>query len=207
MSGTDKSGESYREWNLFYWLRFLAQPVLSKGTIMNQKRLNLYRIDMKYIRNLAHADDHVMSISPQIHKETRPFIGIILICGSKKYCIPLSSPKEKHKTMKNDLDFTKIYDNNRIIGVLNFNNMIPVEDTYTTILNLRILPSDSPEERHYKKLAIKQLTFCQQNQDAIIKKANKLYTMVTSGKASIQLQKRCCNFLKLEKILEKQLSR
>ena len=42
--------------------------------IDEQKRLNLYLIDMKYIRNLAKTDDHVMSVSPQTGKETRPFV-------------------------------------------------------------------------------------------------------------------------------------
>ncbi|MCD7882393.1 MAG: type III toxin-antitoxin system ToxN/AbiQ family toxin [Lachnospiraceae bacterium] len=172
---------------------------------MEQKRLNLYLIDLKYIRNLAHADDHVMSVSPQINKETRPFVGIIVICGSKKYCVPLSSPKKKHQNMKNDLDFTKIYDGDKLIGVLNFNNMIPVEDTYIMALNLRILSSDTPPNRRYKKLAMKQLDYCQQHQDAIVRKANKLYTMITSGKASGLLKRRCCDYLKLEKVLEKQL--
>ena len=55
---------------------------------MEQKRLNLYLIDMKYIRNLAKADDHVMSVSPQVGKETRPFVGIVVVCESLKYCIP-----------------------------------------------------------------------------------------------------------------------
>ena len=93
---------------------------------MEQKRLNLYLIDTKYIRNLAQADDRVMSVSPQIEKETRPFVGIIIVCGEQKYCIPLSSPKPKHKSMKNDIDFMKIMDGEKLIGVLNFNNMVPV---------------------------------------------------------------------------------
>lgn len=77
---------------------------------MEQKRLNLYLIDMKYIRNLAKADDHVMSVSPQSGKETRPFVGIVVVCGTREYCVPLSSPKPKHKSMKNDVDFAKIMD-------------------------------------------------------------------------------------------------
>ena len=93
---------------------------------MKQQRLNLYLVDIKYIRDLARADDHVMSVSPQIGKSTRPFIGIIVICNDKQYCVPLSSPKPKHVTMKNDKDFTKIYDGERLIAVLNFNEMIPV---------------------------------------------------------------------------------
>ena len=75
---------------------------------MKQQRLSLYTIDLKYIRNLAKADDNVLSISPQVGKSTRPFIGIIVICDEKQYCVPLSSPKAKHKNMKNDVDFSKI---------------------------------------------------------------------------------------------------
>lgn len=62
---------------------------------MKQPRLSLYWVDMKYIRNLHHSDNNVMSVSPQIKKETRPFIGVIVICDDKQYCVPLSSPKEK----------------------------------------------------------------------------------------------------------------
>ena len=58
---------------------------------MKQKRLNLYWIDMKYIRELAHIDDNLMSVSPQVGKASRPFIGVIVICGEQQYCIPLSS--------------------------------------------------------------------------------------------------------------------
>lgn len=41
-----------------------------------------------------------------------------------EYFAPLSSPKEKHKRMKNTLDLIKI--KNGEYGVINFNNMIPV---------------------------------------------------------------------------------
>lgn len=41
---------------------------LLKGEWMKKDRFHLYHIDMKYIRDLAKADDNVMSISPQIGK-------------------------------------------------------------------------------------------------------------------------------------------
>lgn len=74
---------------------------------MKQSRLNLFTVNLKYIRNLSKADDHIFSISPQIGKNNRPFLGIIVICDNRQYCIPLSSPKTKHKSMNNDIDFTK----------------------------------------------------------------------------------------------------
>ena len=64
---------------------------------MKQKRLSFYQIDYKYVRDLANRDDIVRSVSPQIQKENRPFVGIIVVCDDKKYCVPLSSPKPKHE--------------------------------------------------------------------------------------------------------------
>ena len=74
---------------------------------MEQKRLRLYKLDMKYIRDLAKKDDNVHSVSPQVGKDNRPFVGIIIVCDNKKYCIPLSSPKPKHQKMKNDIELMK----------------------------------------------------------------------------------------------------
>lgn len=172
---------------------------------MKQERLRLYTIDMKYIRNLAHSDNNVMSVSPQIGKSTRPFVGIIVICEEKQYCVPLSSPKPKHHKMNNDSDFSKIYDGEKLIGVLNFNCMIPVSQQVIRPLDFRIQPHDDAESKHYKKMVAKQLTFCQKNQDAIIRKANKLYDLIVNGKASIRLTQRCCDYKKLETVLAKYL--
>ena len=97
--------------------------------------LNFYSADIKYIDKLHNADDKVMSISPQIGKQTRPFIGIIILLNGKKYCIPLTSTKKKFER-KSNIDFIKILDNRiidnngapKIIGILNINNMIPVNE-------------------------------------------------------------------------------
>lgn len=42
---------------------------------MKRERLNLYRIDMKYIRNLHNVDNRVSSVSPQIGKQHRIYVG------------------------------------------------------------------------------------------------------------------------------------
>lgn len=124
-------------------------------------------MDMNYIRDLHNADDKVQSVSPQIHKNNRPFVGVVVICEKHKYCIPLDHPKEKHYTMKND----------------------------------------SPPEKAYKILCSKELDWIQKNQDSIIKKANKLYRMASSGNINHNLRKRCLNFKKLEAVLEKRLTK
>jgi hypothetical protein len=88
-----------------------------------QRDFKLYKVDMKYIRNLHKIDDKVLSVSPQTGKENRAFIGIVMICGNHKYCIPLSSPKSKHQNMRNSMDFSKIEVDGKLLGVLNFNLM------------------------------------------------------------------------------------
>jgi protein AbiQ len=169
---------------------------------MKQPRLNLYTVNMKYIRNLSHVDSHVFSVSPQIGKSTRPFIGVIIICDDKQYCVPLSSPKPKHITMKNDIDFSKVFGSDgKLIGVLNFNNMIPVNASVITKIDLKIHAYDSISVKKYKNLTIDQLTFCQKNQDAIVRKANKLYRLITQNKANNMIKRRCCRYTELEKVL------
>lgn len=59
------------------------------------------------------------------------FSKIIYTC---KYFAPLSSPKPKHKRMKNMIDFFKIKDGE--LGAVNFNNMIPVTDKNYTLVDL-----------------------------------------------------------------------
>ena len=172
---------------------------------MEQKRLNLYTVNMKYIRNLHNqGDDRVFSVSPQMGKDSRPFVGIVVICGEKQYCIPLSSPKEKHKNMKNGVDFHRILDaDGKLIGVLDFNNMIPVREDVLMEVDLKIHPNDTREMKHYKNLMIDQLNFCRQNQDILNKKAEKLYKMVGRKNGSGPLKRRCLKWSKLEQILER----
>lgn len=176
---------------------------------MKKRRLHLYTLDVKYVRDLANADNRVMSVSPQQHKENRPFVGIIIIMKQHNYCIPMTSPKPKHNKMKNDLDFSKILDsNNHLIGALNFNNMIPVSNDVIQKLDIRPSSSDTPKERAYKELLNNQLDWCNDNIDNIIKKANKLYRLITqSPEKSFNLTRRCCDFKKLEAVLERRLAK
>ena len=171
------------------------------------ERLSIYLVDMKYIRDLANVDDRVRSVSPQINKQTRPFVGIVIINDNKQYCIPFSSPKPKHSKMKNNVDFTKMYDENgKMVGVLNFNSMIPVDKKVIAPLSLKIQKYDNAETIHYKEMVKNQLTWCQKHQDSIVAKANKLYKMITeTPEKNINLTRRCCDFKKLEQVLEKRL--
>lgn len=172
---------------------------------MSNDRLRLYRLDALYVQALQQVDHNVMSTSPAEGKDNRPFVGVVIPHGDLRYCIPLSSPKPKHRHMKADRDFSKIVDKNgKLIAVLNFNNMIPVTDVVLLDLDLTIHAGDASSIRAYKELMRDQLRWCNENRELIVRKARKLYQIVVEHPASARgLVKRCCDFKRLERVLEK----
>lgn len=163
-------------------------------------RLNFYNIDNVYNEYLRTFDSKVQDTSFTNKKNARPFIGILININGIDYVAPLASPKEKHKNMKNRQDFIKI--NNGLWGAINFNNMIPVNASLISKINMDILTTDEPQTRQYKELLRNQLTWCNSHSEKIIKTSNKLYSMIINNKCSPNLKQRCCNF----KLLEQKLS-
>lgn len=174
--------------------------------------IDLYYIDLKYIRSLSNVDDNVMSISPQRGKENRPFVGVIVLVNGEEYCIPLTSPKEKFRKKKSQVDFIKIFDessrdeNNqyKLIGVLNINNMIPVEATVIRKVDLVIHKNDSMEIKRSKILMQKQLAWCRANKEVINNRAQKVYDLVVNTpEKNKNLTKRANKYKELENKLRK----
>ena len=131
-------------------------------------------------------------------KSTRPFVGVVFELNGFNYYAPLTSPKPKHLHMKNRLDFLKI--NGGQWGALNFNNMLPVAAAELQKIELKIVETDSPAEIAYKNLLANQLSWCNSHRDIILKQAQKLYRLITEGKAWDGLADRCCNFALDEKL-------
>ena len=93
---------------------------------------------------------------------------------------------------------------NKLIGCLNFNNMLPVDDSVLLPIDMRVKNCDSAEEWAYKSLLNDQLDWCNDNFDVITIKAEKLYKIVTETPDKMKnLTRRCCDFKKLEHVLEK----
>ncbi|MCD7862958.1 MAG: type III toxin-antitoxin system ToxN/AbiQ family toxin [Lachnospiraceae bacterium] len=159
--------------------------------------LNLYRIDMKYIRNLHHIDDRIMSVSPQAGKDERPFLGVIILYNHMQYCVPLSRPKAKHKYMKNKIDFKKMEYDGELLGVLNFNLMIPVERAQLTPIDTIIRKHDVQIIQKRKALLQKELNWCNEHACDICNTANVLYRKYLSGE-KFSARTQCVNFSKLE---------
>ena len=142
---------------------------------MKQLTLEVYQIDMKYIRNLHNIDDRVLSVSPQVGKDERPFLGVIIICNEHKYCVPLSKPKKKHERMRDKIDFKKIVEDGKLIGVLNFNLMIPVEEAQIQRIDTKIHKHDNADVRRKKELLKKELDWCNAHIVDLVNTANVLY--------------------------------
>ena len=172
--------------------------------------LNLYFIDLKYIRDLSNADENVASQSPQIGKNNRVYIGVVLLINGQKYCIPLSSgTKSKYQHGKSEVDMIKIPDERKnengsfiTLSVLNINNMIPVYADVMTRVEIKIRKDDQPTAKARKELMQKELSWCRKNSDLIKRRVQKVYNLITlTPEKNRNLTRRCCNFKKLEEVM------
>ena len=155
--------------------------------------LKIVKVDSDYCDYLRKFDNKVSY--NKFEKELRPFIGILFQIDTCEYFAPLSSPKLKHKKMKNTVDFFKIKDGE--LGAVNFNNMIPVnENNYSLVdLNKETL---TVAELKYQKLLREQLDWLNANFKQVKNKSFKLYQLYISGKLPESIRERCCNFKLLE---------
>lgn len=168
------------------------------------KQLKLYQIDMKYVRDLHRADDRVESVSPQIGKDRRVFIGIVVVHHGQMYCIPLSHPKDKHKKMANNSEIQKIIVDEKLIGILNFNLMIPVREAQLIPIDLKIYTKDTSKVKAWKRLCAKELKWCRNPENEVIirDKARNLYHLCLMDNC-FKGKKRCLDFQKLEEVCDR----
>lgn len=72
-------------------------------------KLIFINIDQDYLKQLHDVCSEVF-YKPDKY-ENKPYIGVLINVHNKKYAIPLSSAKEKHKTWKNiDRDWFLIFE-------------------------------------------------------------------------------------------------
>jgi protein AbiQ len=147
----------------------LGQPSFFFYIGANMK-LKFYRVNSEYYDFLRQTDPCVPYI--QGNKTTRPFVGVVLKIEELNYFAPLTSPKPKHRKMKNQTDFLKI--NNGEWGSINFNNMIPVHSSCLTLVDIKIAITDNKDEIAYKNLLSNQLSWCNKNRVRILSHASKL---------------------------------
>ncbi len=157
------------------------------------RNLKIVRVDSKYCDYIRKFDNKVSYNKNE--KQLRPFIGILFEIDNCEYFAPLSSPKPKHNKMKSTIDFLKIKDGE--LGVVNFNNMIPVKENNYYLIDLN-KENLKEEELKYQKLLKQQLSWLNANYDQVKNKSFKLYQLYNSEKLPETIKARCCNFKLLE---------
>ena len=166
---------------------------------MNEKdKLYFITLTSNYLKYLGIYENKVSL------KANRPFIGIVFKVNNKDYFAPLSSPKEKHKRMKTNIDFFKIDKGN--LGIINFNNMIPVinNDLCRKKLDLEMLSKSlNTDDIKYFRLLKNQLEYCEKNKNIILAKAEKIYNIFTKNLEKLsesqkKMYRRVNNFKVLE---------
>lgn len=164
------------------------------------KQLHWYIVNKKYVKYLKAFDNKIENIDYQ--NNLKPFIGIIININNFNYYVPISSSKKKHYRMKEGIDFIKIKQENRILGVLNLNNMIPILDKYVQLLKYKEIEQyrlfkTEKEKRMYIALLNTELKIVNSKFEEIRKKAIKLYEEKINNPNS-RVSKRCYNFKFLE---------
>ena len=154
---------------------------------MNKHIIQLVMLDDNYISYLFNIDNHVMYNK----NHRRPYIGVLFEVKGQSYYAPLSSPKEKFFTMKNDIDFMRI-DGGKL-GAICFNNMIPTVKSAIYPINIA-----KTRNQQYKFLLLKQIEFFNDNEIAILHKATNLYKLYKQHRLPVRIKKRIVDFGKLE---------
>ena len=156
--------------------------------------MKFYHIKDTYIDFLRKYDEKV----PENKNESRPYVGIVLTIGDIEYYAPFSSPKPKHKKMRNTKDFRKI--GGGLYGAINFNNMIPVVKSALIYINIK-----SIDDVKYRSLLLNQYRSIVSDADKIKENASELYSLIQKDEAELsvyeqKIKSRCCNLSVLEKV-------
>lgn len=169
--------------------------------MVKDKKLQLYRVIPKYIdalRDEANGGDlRVYKVSEG--KEHRPFVGIITEFNGQKYCIPLTKYKPKFKVIPNGITIMKIEINGRIVGVIEFSRMIPVNDNVLRPLDLTFHKHDTVEQKQEKQLRCDESHWITEHSEEIISNAKNLYKKYVLGE-EFKRKVDCLNFPELEKV-------
>lgn len=149
------------------------------------QKIKIYEIKKEYIKYLSQYQSHIF-----YDEGTRKYIGILFELKGFKYFAPLSSFKQKHKKMKESVDFIKIKD----YAVININNMIPVPDGQYVLVDI-----NGTKDVHYKYLMQAESREINRQKNRILKNAQIVYNHKLRNDNSTALAKRTNDFIMLEK--------
>ncbi len=158
-------------------------------------KLNFYIVDDDYIEYLSGFDKHIAYNK----NEKRPYIGVVILVEGHYYFAPMFSPKQKHKTYKENLTFFKMTSikNKNELGIIRFSDMIPVPQDYVALLEVK------DKSYAYRRLLSEQYKCINmpENKQKIMEKTEKIYNIVTGnskGKTAKFYKSLSCDFKLLE---------
>ena len=134
-----------------------------------EEKLTFINIDQNYLEKLHDACSEVY-YKPSGY-ENKPYIGILINKNDRKYVIPLSSAKEKHKTWKNiDKERYLVYEISKkscmgqgdiwveveddevkhILSVMDIKKMIPIVDGVYSRVNINPEDADTDDVKNIR---------------------------------------------------------
>lgn len=156
------------------------------------RNIRIYEIKSEYVKYLGNYQKHIFSQSNG--KERRKYIGIVLEINDMKYFAPLSSYKDKHKKMRETVDFIKIKE----YAVINLNNMIPVPADQIIELDI-----NKEKDLSYRYLLQAESREVNRQKSRIRKNAEIVYSHKLHNGNMTALAKRTNDFVLLEKLYKK----
>lgn len=190
-----------------------------------EDKLCFINVEMNYLKELH-------NVCPEVYYrendyENKLFMGILVSKENRKYVIPLSSAKEKHKSWRDvDKDRYLVFeyakeenmkrndvwmsldesvadkgDNNvkHILAAMDIKKMMPIKEDIYSMVDFNTNDSDDEKMIRYKDLLNKEYAFCIKIIEGVIEKANKIYDKQIRTE---KVQKFCCDFKKLEQVCD-----
>lgn len=153
--------------------------------------LGFYTVDERYIDYLVPYAPHLFHNAKADQRHSRKYIGVILEVNGCDYFAPLSSFKEKHRRMKDALDFVKVKD----YAVINLNCMFPVPKGAC-----RRVDFSKEKDASYRSLLLAEYRTVKQMKNKIRKNATNLYRHKIANGNSTRLAARCNDFVAREEV-------
>lgn len=162
-------------------------------------------INEKYIDYLRDNYDSRIPQTNYGYDKLKPFFGALFTIDDLVYVTQVTSPKPRHNSLKQSLDFYKIYNGNKLISCVNLNYMFPVPQDELTDLKYKNIDdyvafSDSVSRSKYIQLL--KFELMKINKLSLDKKALTLYDHKYS-KPNDLISKRCFDFKQLEQGAQK----
>lgn len=163
-------------------------------------------ISEEYLSYLRSAEERIPQ-SDYGKNHIKPFFGVLFETEDCYYVTQVSSAKERHNKMKQNLDFYKLYDkrSNKLLAVVNLNYMFPVPKSetvdleYARIQNYRDFESDRQRSQYIHFLKIE---LCLINKLKLDEAAKKLYALKYEYPDNV-VSKRCLDYRALEELARK----